>query len=91
MAGFGVKVIPVATELPVCLSTEAELAHRSPMMHCDKTFGATSIHSHCGSLVWWLLCSMGRAFSLVLGSEQTRAVTVTSACRVLVGKAVMRI
>lgn len=33
---------------------------------------------------------MGRAFSLVLGSEQTLAVTVTSACRVLVGKVVMR-
>ena len=32
---------------------------------------------------------MGRAFSLVLGSEQTLAVTVVSACRVLVGKVVM--
>lgn len=33
---------------------------------------------------------MGRAFSLVLGSEQTLAVIVISACRVLVGKVVMR-
>lgn len=33
---------------------------------------------------------MGRAFSLVLGLEQTLAVIVISACRVLVGKVVMR-
>ena len=33
---------------------------------------------------------MGRAFSLVLGSEQTLAVIVISACRVLVGKVVRR-
>ena len=72
------------------LSTEAELDHRSPTMHCDKTFGTIAICSHCGSLVGWLLYSMGRAFSLVLGSEQTLAVIVRSACRVLVGKVVMR-